>query len=75
MPCVAYKSLQERLANAMVAEDRAHSESHSSMTSRDRALQDTRAAVELVELVSQWHVQDCAECKAEGNEPLTAAPM
>jgi len=75
VPCNKYNALKERLFAAMMAEDRAHYQSHASIKAHDKALQDTRAAVKLVEFESTWHVQGCEQCKAEGNEALTAAPM
>jgi len=75
VPCNKYNALKERLFAAMMAEDRAHYQSHARIKAHDKALQDTRAAVKLVEFESTWHIQSCEQCKAEGNEPLTAAPI
>ena len=73
--CLDYEALKKELTKAMLEEDRAHSEQVTIPKVRAKRLQDARHAVNLVEQSSHRHVQECGQCKAEGNQPLKAMPM
>ena len=75
MACEVYESLKMELFKTMKAEDEAHFARISPEKERVKRMQDARFAVELVVNRSRWHIQECEQCRAEGNEALVRAPL
>jgi len=74
--CGEYESLRQQLADAMIEEDRARMDHRvTSQTAHHTRLEGTRSAVHMVEIRSKWHVQECEQCKADGNKPLEAGGL
>lgn len=75
MSCAEYESLKMELFKAMKAEDEAHFARISPERERVKRMQDARFAVEMAVNRSRWHIQECEQCRAEGNEALERAPL
>lgn len=76
MACAEYEALKQPFFAALIAEDKVHfDQRHVPNRERLERIDRTRAAVEILATKSRWHVQQCEQCKVEGNQPLFRPPL